>query len=110
LLRTGAWMGIRPGAVRATVRSRLGEPDGRSDGDGVWRYGDLNLHFEADTLHGFFGHVIPDRLLDELATGDRTGVWTQRLQSGAQLDIERPHSGTFARLRGFSVTRGLPGE
>jgi hypothetical protein len=104
LLRTGAWRGIQPGADRASVRSRLGEPDERSDADRVWRYGDLDLHFEADTLRGFFGQVIPDRLLDDLAMHDHVGVWTQRLQSGAHLDIDRPHAGTYPRLRSFSIT------
>ena len=90
MLRTGAWTGVRPGADR---------------GDRVWRYGDITLHFDADTLCGFFGQVIPDCLLETLASGDRLGVWTERLESGAQLDIERPHFATYPRLSGFSVTR-----
>jgi hypothetical protein len=105
LLSTGEWLGVRPGADRATVRSLLGEPDEHREGDCVWHYGDLSLRFEADTLNGFFGQLVPDRLLDELTSREGVGVWTERLESGAQLDVERPHSGTFPRLRGFSVTR-----
>jgi hypothetical protein len=67
LLRTGAWMGVRPGDDRAAVRSVLGDPDERGD-------------------------------------GDRIGTWTERLGSGARLRVERPHTGTFPRLEGFSLT------
>ncbi len=35
----------------------------------------------------------------------RVGIWTERLDSGARLRVERPHPGTFHRLEGFSLTR-----
>jgi hypothetical protein len=105
LLREGAWFGVRPGADRPGVLAALGEPDERGDDDRVWRYGDLELAFDADQLHEFFGHVIPDRLLDDLVTRDRVGAWSERLPSGALLEVERPHAGTFHRLQRFSLTR-----
>src|SRR4051812_5216073 len=104
-LAAGAWMGIGPGADRESVRSTLGEPDERDADDHVWRYGDLHLRFDADTLQEFFGETLPDELLEEHASHDRVGVWTADLESGARFVLERERAGALIRLRAFKVPR-----
>jgi hypothetical protein len=104
LLSTGAWMGVRPGTDRTAVRMALGEPDERRDRDGVWRFGDLYMEFDAESVRSFSGTVLPHTLLRNYAAEGRTGVWSHRLDSGARLEFERPEGFPFARLREFRVT------
>ncbi len=66
-LRTGEFGPIRPGLSRDALRGLLGDPEGWSLGPGkrkpasraaIWQYGDVEFHFNGDTLWLIFADHI----------------------------------------------------